>query len=298
MRPVAIFLTVAALFLALANSSPGASREFPTLFSIKQNDKWGFIDRTGKVIVPPQFKNAKEFSEGRAGVKVKDKFGFIDQTGKVVIPIQFDKVREFSEGLAAVEIGRKWGFVDKSGKMVISPRFTETGSFHEGRWIREGEIYRYIDQEGHPAFSLRSEIPGNFATGVVRIRLEGKKYGYADKSRKIILEPRFLEASQFTDGLGRVHIDCQTWGFADRTGKIVIRLQADMAGQFAEGRAPVAVIGRPVSINETSKALRRSATAETRSRNKENTASAPGPGRSSLNRALKTPGAKPKEGEA
>ena len=129
MRRVSVFLTAAVFFLALANSSPGASRDLPALFPIKQLGKWGFIDRTGKVIVPPQYAAAGEFHQGRARVKVGDKFGFIDPTGKVVIPPQFDKVAEFSEGLARVEIGGKSGFVDPNGKMVISPRFAKAGNF-------------------------------------------------------------------------------------------------------------------------------------------------------------------------
>ena len=54
MRRVAVFLMVAVFFLALANPSPGASRDLPALFPIKQHGKWGFIDRTGKVSrLPP-----------------------------------------------------------------------------------------------------------------------------------------------------------------------------------------------------------------------------------------------------
>lgn len=55
MRRVSVFLVAAAFFLSLVNSSPGVSLDLPTLFPIKQLGKWGFIDRTGKVIVPSQF---------------------------------------------------------------------------------------------------------------------------------------------------------------------------------------------------------------------------------------------------
>ena len=35
------------------------------------------------------------------------KCGFIDKTGKVVIPLQYDGATDFSDGLAAVQKGRK-----------------------------------------------------------------------------------------------------------------------------------------------------------------------------------------------
>ena len=41
--------------------------------------------------------------------------GYIDKTGKMVIPPQFSPAKDFSEGLAAVRIGDattgKWGFI-------------------------------------------------------------------------------------------------------------------------------------------------------------------------------------------
>ena len=86
MRRVSVFLTAAAFFLSLANFSPGASLDLSTLFPINQHDKWGYIDRTGKIIVPPQYAAAGEFHQGRGSVKVGDKFGFIDATGQMVIP--------------------------------------------------------------------------------------------------------------------------------------------------------------------------------------------------------------------
>ena len=51
-----------------------------------------------------EFVLARAFSEGLAAVMGKnDKYGFIDKTGKFVIQPQFYRVGDFSEGLAAVE---------------------------------------------------------------------------------------------------------------------------------------------------------------------------------------------------
>jgi hypothetical protein len=61
------------------------------------------------------------------------KYGFIDRTGKTVIPAQFDLTFGFSEGLAAVEVGKRWGFTDTTGKMVIPPQdFSDVKPFHNG----------------------------------------------------------------------------------------------------------------------------------------------------------------------
>ena len=44
---------------------------------------------------------------------LKKKWGYIDKTGKEVIPIEFDYVSDFSEGLAAVEKNGKYRYIIK-----------------------------------------------------------------------------------------------------------------------------------------------------------------------------------------
>ena len=52
---------------------------------VKKNDKWGFIDKTGKEIASCIYDDVSYFSEGLACVRKNDKFGFVDKTGKEVI---------------------------------------------------------------------------------------------------------------------------------------------------------------------------------------------------------------------
>jgi len=85
--------------------------------------KYGFIDKSGKVVIEPQFDGASNFSEGFARVKKDDKWGFIDKSGKMVIEPQFDDAEPFSEGLAKVK---------KDGKVVNEPQFNDVSFFVEG----------------------------------------------------------------------------------------------------------------------------------------------------------------------
>ena len=67
---------------------------------------------------------------------IKDKVGYIDKTGKFVIQPQYDVASRFRNGVAAVAFGRystdnpdshivslgdKWGYIDKSGKYIWQP---------------------------------------------------------------------------------------------------------------------------------------------------------------------------------
>jgi hypothetical protein len=70
--------------------------------------KWGFIDKTGKVIVTPKYDDAMSFSEGLARVLLNGKVGLIDKTGKEIVPPKYDEVRDFHEGLARVKLNGEW----------------------------------------------------------------------------------------------------------------------------------------------------------------------------------------------
>jgi len=52
-------------------------------FRIILEGKWGYVDKTCKVVIKPQFNAAWDFSEGMAAV-LGDKLGYIDKTGKYV----------------------------------------------------------------------------------------------------------------------------------------------------------------------------------------------------------------------
>ncbi len=121
------------------------------LFPVVQNDKWGYIDKTGRVVFEPQFDWAGSFSEGLASVGIEYKRGYIDKTGRVVIEPQFDWAGSFSEGLARVEINDKEGYINRSGRVVIGLQFDFAGAFSEGlARVREDndDKWGYIDKTG------------------------------------------------------------------------------------------------------------------------------------------------------
>ena len=51
-----------------------------------------------------------------------NKWGFSDKNGNMIVNAKYDKVTEFNEyGFAAVQKDGKWGSIDKNGKEVIEP---------------------------------------------------------------------------------------------------------------------------------------------------------------------------------
>ena len=62
--------------------------------------------------------NYKPVSEGMIPVLLENKWGFIDNRGKVVIPFDYDLVTHFQNGRAEVLKGKSRFYIDKSGNRV------------------------------------------------------------------------------------------------------------------------------------------------------------------------------------
>jgi len=99
---------------------------------VQINWLWGFIDKTGKIVIAPKYKYAFEFSEGLANVQKSEKYGFIDKTGKTQIKFKYEEKADFTEGLAAVKISGKYQFINKAGKLAIPTTFDEAENFDGG----------------------------------------------------------------------------------------------------------------------------------------------------------------------
>lgn len=103
------------------------------LFPVVLNNKSGFMDKTGKIIIPPQFEYALPFSEGLAKVGVDGKLAFVDTTGKIIIlKYTNDRPDVFSEGFLKIRKGKKWGFIDEKGNLKIGFQFYKVSLFKEG----------------------------------------------------------------------------------------------------------------------------------------------------------------------
>ena len=155
---------------------------------------------------------ASEFYEGIAIVGKNDKYGFIDKTGKEIIPLKYDKVQYFSEGLAAVKIGGKWGYIDKNDKMVIPPKYSEAEYFLDGvarvfNYSYGLPVYAIIDKTGKEIVPLgKYSAIEEFQQGLAIVR-SGLYFGVIDKTGKEIIPLKYDEVQYFSEGLAPVKID-------------------------------------------------------------------------------------------
>ena len=103
------------------------------LAAVKISDKWGYINSNENVEISPQFISAGDFGNGLAPVRENSNlFGYVNKSGTMVIPEQFEIAQTFNEDRAAVFNDGKWTFIDTSGNQITSPKFDEVEPFFNG----------------------------------------------------------------------------------------------------------------------------------------------------------------------
>ena len=93
------------------------------LASFKKDNKLGFLNSKGEVVIPPTaFTGIYHFSEGIACVRSPNgKYGAINTDGIIVIPCIYDEGFIFENGIALVQKDKKVGLIDKYGNSTFLP---------------------------------------------------------------------------------------------------------------------------------------------------------------------------------
>jgi hypothetical protein len=250
------------------------------LARVRVAGRWGFIDANGKMLIKPQFDDAKDFDNGLAAVKSRSDWGYIDKTGKMVIEPQFVyRPGDFVDGLAKVMGQTHAGFIDHAGRFSLKVEYEHSDdSYSEGLLaVIQGNPPRgvYLKRDGEVAleipfwqqrtayqrslYSLRHQQLAPFSEGLAPV-LSFNRLGFIDKTGKVVIEPLFRETKGFSEGLAAVKIidsDGQyVWGYIDRTGRFAIAPRFSEAHTFAGGLAQVTTTdGKKQLIDESGKVI-------------------------------------------
>ncbi len=233
------------------------------LIKARLNDKTGFIDLSGKIIVPFKYHDANYFAEGLAAVSQETKsgwkIGFVDKTGKLVIEMKYysiylDRTR-FSNGVAAVSKGDKeYGIIDKTGRELTPFIYTSIYSFEKAidiTTVSKSGKWALLDKTGKELTQFKYDKltePYYYSDGLIKMEVGGK-IGFVDYFGKEVVPPYFAEAGDFSDDLCAVMSGSNKWGYIDRKGNNVLRYEFDIAKPFSEGLALVVYMAKDDGIN-------------------------------------------------
>ena len=185
---------------------------------VDENERYGYADGEGNIVVPMQYKHASDFSEGYAEVEFFDgDCGFIDVDSNVL-------ARGFTW---------TWPFRDGYAKVGLSG--TTKPDSVTGFINRQGEIVPFMDSDHFAAISeerIWKSLGGGFWDSVLLLDSQGN-----------VLTTEAYELPEydypyFAEGLQAVGT-ADGWGYINLDGEVVIPLQFTCAWNFDGDLAPV-----------------------------------------------------------
>lgn len=197
---------------------------------------YGFVNAEGKYIVKPIYKEV-DFNFGyKTGIsKVinkNDKVGFVNESGKEIIPCKYDNVRAFENGYAVVEVKSgeytsNYGLIDSLGREVIPLKYGALVYYPKEKLLTAGE--QNTSNIGVMDLTGKWIIPAQYefwSKGISRgIWPVGKNdmSGVVNMKNEIVIPFVYEMIESYSDDLNvAVAKKDGKYGFIDRAGKTVI----------------------------------------------------------------------------
>ncbi len=244
------------------------------LFPILVGGRWGFIDTTGRVAIPPRFESIlgveaeRRMAEAPAGgprpepadlfmapgvgpestwaiaVRYHGKWGLATQRGGTIGDSRYDEIEAYGDGFAAVRLGERWGFVDQGGRLAIAPQFEAVRPFRGGLGLASVDgKWGAIDGAGRFVLAPRFQGLGGedsvFHDHRALVTMDDKK-GYVGRAGNVAVPAIFDDAFPFSEGLAAVVTEGRC-GYIDTTGRMVIAQRFAAGAAFHRGLARVRV---------------------------------------------------------
>ena len=116
-------------------------------FAVKQNGKWGVV-KDKKQIIPCQYQGIDALGDGVISVINNDKIGFVDTLGNVLVeatyPIEKQSYRDdksqinvFDNGACLVEVDGRYQLIDKQNRQIIPQEYEITSRIGDAVAIKK-----------------------------------------------------------------------------------------------------------------------------------------------------------------
>ncbi|MFK7833726.1 MAG: WG repeat-containing protein [Winogradskyella sp.] len=215
----------------------------------------GYIDAKGNLVIPLRFQQylheASDFKEGMAVVRLNNKSGYIDKNGKIIVEPTLYKGYPFNSGYAVIEKDNHAvrSVINKKGEILFDPvkafksqkRYVSKGiellylndkvcdgviTFHVSYHSDEPTMMKlgYFDMQGKMKFPI-DYLAGNYHEGLVVARDKASNtIGYLDKNGKLIIPfNKFKNVSDFKNNRAIVQdIKSKMYGIINKDGDYIV----------------------------------------------------------------------------
>lgn len=230
-----------------------AAAEWLADYKEPQN-KWGYIDTKGNVLVEIKYDDVRDFKNGIAIVNYKGKWGYIDAKGSEIIKPSFLDAHEFDGNLALVQsFDKKYFYIDRTGKKQFDCPAMNCADFKKGYALfNENGVFGIVDSMGKVTCQLTFTDISPLESGKF-IAQEGNYFGIADYSGKWLVSPKYTLIKAPANGFTRCKKDNKYY-FLNNELKEKLG-PFDDATDFEDGHAAIARGGKYEIIDQNGKSL-------------------------------------------
>lgn len=177
------------------------------------NDKWGFLDKTGKIIIKAKYDNVSFFNDGVSICSITDMakdlttYYAIDNTGKELFTFtskDYKAIGTYSDGYLPVVKGEEIIYLDNTGKKAYSLcNLTDSAyykvnlcTYKDSRSVFcEGDVFGIKDKDNNIILRAKYDLLYCFGEGRYLAEKEDK-YGIIDFNDNVLLDFKYDEITQ------------------------------------------------------------------------------------------------------
>jgi hypothetical protein len=170
---------------------------------VKQNELWGYISPSGKIVIEIKYSSISKFHNGSSRVRINGLFGVIDTTGSYILPpiYQWINSDSFYDNRIAVETKGEDGveIIDRQGNKISNTKFFNVSRFSDGQaFVIEGanDLGYYIDTNGNKSIQEVFINGGLFKYGRAVVTTDDG-YAIIDTNGEIVFEPGKFQFSLY-----------------------------------------------------------------------------------------------------
>ncbi|MBK7312007.1 MAG: WG repeat-containing protein [Sphingobacteriaceae bacterium] len=194
------------------------------LIRVKKDNKIGYIDKNGKIIIPVEFEDGTvdNFTSGLIGVKKGNKCGFMTLKNTIGVPFDYDMVWAYNGNIAKIKNEGKFGYINLQGKVIAKPIYDEVWGLTNGViLVKKDSKYGYITETGVVVTNTIYDVATEFSSAEFGTVLLNNKIGCIDKTGKIVVPIEFQKSPvSLNKDLFKVYKDGK-WGILKKDGKML-----------------------------------------------------------------------------
>ena len=117
---------------------------FMVFYPWLENEKFGYINQEGQLLISCQYEDASPFYDGLAIVSKQSKYGLINKRNEPVVDLVYDEILEPHDQFFIAQQQGRYGLLNQQGKAAIAFKYTEIQRLDNGQYLLEDTTGFYL----------------------------------------------------------------------------------------------------------------------------------------------------------